>query len=181
MIAIFAILCQLAFSHVQCAPKSKAFPVIQSWWLDEVYIRSESTRDLMEDYTPKNRLVRYDNSLQIDTLRDGSDEAVKVIACFKVNDLYALLDTELYAITQHPYGIIRMTLTDKNDAKKFKKFFEPTPLEPVNFRVFLIFVIIEIEIGAGNLFLFSDLRRVAEILHVWINYIRRVSTAKSQR
>lgn len=133
MITILAVFLQLAFSHVHCAPGSSHDPEIEHWRLKEVFIRWVSTQERMEHYTRKVKLLRYDNAFRLDTPNDDNDEDRKVIACFKVKHLQAFIDNELYATLQDPHQVIRMTLANQKDSERLTQFFEPTPLECVNF------------------------------------------------
>lgn len=133
MILIVAVFYQLVFLNVHCAPKSNHEPEIEHWWLSEAFIKWSSPEISTDHYTRELRLVRYDNAFCLDTLKDGNDEERKVLACFKAEELHAFLDNELYVVTRHSNRTIRMTLAEKDDAKKFKRFFEPTPLKHVSF------------------------------------------------
>lgn len=133
MITIFAVSCHLALLHVHCAPKSDQKREVEDWWLDEAIIKYESPHEPMEHYTNEVSFVRYDNDLWLDTPKEGADGDRKVFACFKTKELHAFLDNELYAVTEHPQRVIRMTIAYKSKAKRLKKFFVPTPFKHVNF------------------------------------------------
>ena len=133
MITIVALFCQLVFLPVHCAPKKSQDPQIENWLLREAHIKYESTREPAEHYTRKVRLVRYNNGFCVDTLINGDDEVRKVVACFKVDELYAFMDNELYAITENPYRAIRMSIAKKKEIPRLTKFLVPTTPEHVSF------------------------------------------------
>lgn len=150
MITILALFCHLAFLHVHCAPKSAHKPKIEDWWLFEAYIKFESTREPTEHYNRKVSFIRHDNHLWLDMLKNGStnERDREVFACFKLEELRAFLDNDLYAITKNPDRAIRMTLRYGDDAGRLLHLFQPTPFAYVNFWKYIYNI--EINNRAGD-------------------------------